>query len=545
MERPDAPLAAPPSSSALRDRLALLGAAALLLVPFLGKAVNIDGAFFLAIADNITRHPLHPYDFTYNWTGRLDYVWDEMKNPPFIFYFQALLLKLGIRSDAGLNACFLIFPAAALLGMLALARKTVRRPLYPCLLLLASPAFLVSATSIMMDVALIAFYTVAVAAFVAGAEEDRNDLRLLAGVAGALAVLTKYFALSLIPLLGAYALLRRKDLRANLVVLLLPAAAYLLWHLHGVAFHGRGHLLNAMAYGAARHESWLHLLRQAIATLTFTGGLLAAPLLSFAPLGRVRGSLALVAGIALSAALLAAAEQRLAFPATGANRVLFIAFATGAVVYFVKAAGDSLGRHDAFGWMLRMWLWGGVGFCLFFNWTVNARTVLLFAPPALLLFARWTEDAPRLRRGALALTLALGLVAAAADYQFAEFGRQEAVRAAERYGNGAGGRPVRFVGHWGFQYYMERAGFTHLDFGNPDLEPGDRVIVAEMHTVSNRSMRELPPRKSILGVYYRRPRIPVLTMNEFAGAGLHGSFLGLLPYTYSRLPLETVEVWAW
>lgn len=541
MERPDAPQAQPPSPGAARDRLILLGVALLLLVPFLWKPVNIDGAFFLAIAKNITSNPLHPYDFHYNWTGRMDYVWDEMKNPPFIFYFQALLLKLGIRSELGLNLSFLIFPATALLGMDALARRAVRRPLYPSLLLLLSPAFLVCATSIMMDTALLAFYTVAVAAFVAGAEEDRNDLRVLSGIAAALAVLTKYFALSLIPLLGAYALLRRKNLRANLLVLLLPAGTYLLWHLYGVILHGQAHLFSAIHYGAARHGSWTEDLRQAIATLTFTGGLLAVPLLSFAPLGRRRGPLALILALGFSAGLLRLAEHRLGFPATGPNRVLFLAFSAGALLFLELALRDTLARHDPFGWLLRLWLWGGVAFCLL-NWTVNARTVLLFAPPALLLFARWTEEAPWLRRGALALTLALGLVVAAADYDFATFGPREAAWAVGRFG--AGSR-VRFIGHWGFQYYMERAGFHHVDFGNPDLEPGDRVIIAKTHTASNRPLRELPPARAIVTIHYQRPRIPILTTNPFAGAGLHGSFLGLLPFVYSRLPLETVEVREW
>lgn len=532
----------PPSSSPRRDRLALLVVVLLLLLPFLRKAVNIDGAFFLAIADHITQNPLHPYDFHYNWTGRLDYIWDEMKNPPFIFYFQALLLRLFGRSELLLNAAFLIFPVAAAMAMYALARRRLARPRYASLLLVVSPAFLVSSASLMMDVALLAFYSTAVACFVAGAEQDRNDLRFAAGLAAAIAVLTKYFALTLIPLLAVYAILFRKDLTKNLAVLLLPIVAYTLWHLHGVYYHGTGHFLNAMAYGADRHAHPGHFLRQTISTLTFMGGLLAAPLLAFLPFGRKRAAIGMVLGFAAAIALLWKAESALHFQVSAPNRVLLVLLAAGTLVYLARALSDLFSRQDPFGWLLRLWLWGGIIFCFYFNWTVNARTVLLFAPPALILFARWTENNAALRRTAIALGLAIGLLVSLADYEFAEFGRREAAWVSNRYGDD---ERVRFVGHWGFQYYMEQAGYRHIDFGNPALESGDRAIIPMMHTASNRPLRELPKRHRIEGVYYRSTWLPVRVMNSHAGAGLHGSFLGLLPFAYSELPVDVVEIWRW
>jgi hypothetical protein len=520
-----------------------LGLPLVILVPFLGKAIHIDDAFFLAIADHITRDPLHPYDFRYNWTGHLDYVWDEMKNPPFIFYFQAFILRFVGRSEPVLHIIFLLYPIAASLAMYALARRVVRRPLYPTLLLLLCPAFLVSATSIMMDVPMLAFYMTAVACFVTGAEQNRPGSIIAAGLAASLAILTKYFALSLIPLLAAYALLVRKNLRRNLFVLFLPATAFAAWHLHGEAFHGGGHLWKAMSYQADHHAQWRHVLRQSIATLTFTGGLLVVPLLSTGGFRTKRASvLAACAGVAVSIGLLFVTKKVFSLSYNSLNEILFLLFAIGTVVFLIHAFADTLRAHDPLGWLLRLWLWGGLFFCFYLNWTVNARTILLFAPPALLLYACWTEENKWLRRGAVTLTLALGVVVAIADYDLAEFGRNEADRISRRYTN----KPrVHFIGHWGFQYYMEEAGFTHVDFRNPGLRQGDTLVIPMHHSVSNRPLGELHFPGSQVDLTYYGSALPVAVMNSEAGAGLHGSFLGFLPFAYSRQPIEIVRVFRW
>jgi hypothetical protein len=524
------------------EGLVLLGLPLVLLLPFLTKAVNIDDAFFLAIADHITHDPLHPYDFHYNWTGHLDYVWNEMKNPPFIFYFQAFILRFLGRSELVLHTVFLVYPLAASLAMAALARRVVRRPLYPTFLLIACPAFLVSASSLMMDVPVLAFYLLAVVSFVAGAEQDRAAPRIAAGLAAALAVLTKYFALSLIPLLAAYALLHRKNLARNLSVLLLPAAAFAAWHLYGEIFHGGGHLWKAMSYRSGEHLRWAHILRQLTATLTFTGGLLVVPILCLGTL-RTRADNAVAVAVATGASLglLLMARDTLGFSSSWQNQALFVLLAAGSILFLIRAIGDTLGRHDPLGWLLRLWFWGGLLFCLAFNWTVNARTVVLFAPPALLLFARWTEVSPWRRRCALILTLALGLLVTLADDNLAEFGRREAALVSKRSGK----ERVYFIGHWGFQYYMEQAGYEHVDFRNPPPRRGGRLVVPTMHLIANRPLRELFLPGRPIATYQCRSRLPLLVMNREAGAGLHGSFLGILPFAYSHRPLEVVRVYRW
>ena len=130
----------------------------------------------------------------------------------------------------------------------------------------------------------------------------------------------------------------------------------------------------------------------------------------------------------------------------------------------------------------------------------------------------------------------------AADAELAEFGRSEAVRV-ERELGGQRAQRVRFVGHWGFQHYMEAAGYEHVDLAGAVLRPGDVVVAPEMHQVANGGIDALVPRRR--AVKERPRRLPIAVMDPEAGAGLHGSFLGPLPFAPSTGPLERVEVLRW
>jgi 4-amino-4-deoxy-L-arabinose transferase-like glycosyltransferase len=93
-----------------------------------------------------------------------------------------------------------------------------------------TPVFLVSATTVMCDVAMLGFWTWAMAQWVEGVRtSDRRRLTLAVALAAA-CVLTKYNGITLLPLLWVYAVayrgrLDRRD--ALLVVPLLVLAAWL------------------------------------------------------------------------------------------------------------------------------------------------------------------------------------------------------------------------------------------------------------------------------------------------------------------------------
>jgi hypothetical protein len=93
-----------------------------------------------------------------------------------------------------------------------------------------------------------------------------------------------------------------------------------------------------------------------------------------------------------------------------------------------------------------------------------------------------SERARRAVRGPLALGSALGLLFAAADFADAVAVRDAVARASlrlEALGAGKGPRRVWYLGHWGFQFYAERAGMKAVVPGHSRLRRGDWLVVPE------------------------------------------------------------------
>ncbi len=119
-------------------------------------------------------------------------------------------------------------------------------------------------------------------AVAAGAERGSHLDPLLAACLIALAVVTKYFAVALVPLLLAYSLLRWQRVKWRIAYLLIPVAACVAYDHVMHVLYGRSMLLTAGSY-AISIGGKTDYLQRAIATLCFTGGCLIA-VLFYAPL---------------------------------------------------------------------------------------------------------------------------------------------------------------------------------------------------------------------------------------------------------------------
>jgi hypothetical protein len=75
--------------------------------------------------------------------------------------------------------------------------------------------------------------------------------------------------------------------------------------------------------------------------------------------------------------------------------------------------------------------------------------------------------------------IALGVAVAAIDVLDAFPEQSCAERAAERTADRSAGSTVWFAGHWGFQYYCERAGMKQLIPGKTELMEGDLLVLPE------------------------------------------------------------------
>ncbi len=188
---PDA-TAAPPLG--LRTELAALGALVVLpLLPFLGKAFSIDAPVFLAMARQILEAPADPYGFDMVWDSSSPHAAAFNRNPPLLSYYLAPFVALFGDSEVALHGAALPFAVTAAFAFYGIARRVAGDGLAPAALLVATPAFLVLATTLMLDVPVLACMLVAVYALLRSAEPGApGGWAWLSGAAAAAAGLAKY-----------------------------------------------------------------------------------------------------------------------------------------------------------------------------------------------------------------------------------------------------------------------------------------------------------------------------------------------------------------
>jgi len=211
-------------NSATRDAFLAIVVVIAALVPFLNKAFHIDDPLFLWMAQQISQHPTDPYGFSVNWYVSAKPMFSIMQNPPLNAYYIALAAKFFGWSELALHGAFLVPAVAAVLGTFFLAQRLSGSPLLGALLVLFTPVFLVSATTVMCDVWLLALWVWSVHCWLRGLERHSYWLLLLASLLVAAAALTKYFGVSLVPLLAAYTVARERRLTSRLLFLLIPNA---------------------------------------------------------------------------------------------------------------------------------------------------------------------------------------------------------------------------------------------------------------------------------------------------------------------------------
>jgi hypothetical protein len=521
----------------------------LVLAPFAGKAFHIDDPLFLKAARQIAAHPFDPYGFRVNWYGDEMPMSEVTKNPPLAAYaIAAAAAPFGFK-EAPLHLVFFVPAVFAVIGTSLLARRFGGSPFLAGACVLATPVFLVSATGLMCDVTMLALWIGAVDLWLVGIERDDRRRLIGSAILVSAAVLTKYFAMSLIPLLAAWTLLRRDRPWRRLAFLALPLAVLVAYQLGTQHLYGRGLLLDAAdwATGEGRRGSGFQL-AQGLVGLAFAGGcllpaLVYAPRLwsrSFLAAGIVAGALA---GVALASGALEPGGVVLPPDARLAGGIQFALFVAGGVSVLGLAVAELFERRDPDTVLLALWLLGTFVFASFVNWSVNGRSILPMAPAAAILVARRLGGARSSQKAAalvfapLAVALAISVVVAIGDYRLAGTGRDEAAAIA-RASAGRGGT-LWFFGHWGFQHYMEAIGAKPIDAATSRPAPGDAIAVPSNNT-NTRSV----PDAWIASKEMIEPGGPrwVTTLHPALGAGFYASSFGPLPYSFGEPPPERCEL---
>ena len=530
-----------PLKGARAEALFLTAACLLLLLPFVNKPVHMDDPCYVWAAQQIVEKPWDYYGFSINWYGYDMPMYEVNQNPPLVSYYLAIFGAAFGWREWVLHLAMILPALGVALGVWKLASRFSGMPLYATLILIVCPAFLVSATTLMVEVPMLCLYVWAIEAWCRGLDDKRHAWFALAAVLAALCTFSKYFGLTLLPLLLVYTLTQDRRNARYLLWLLLPGLALVAYGAWNVHLYGRSHVLDAFVYArgyAARSEA--NYAGRFLTTLAFTGAC-AAPLVFIAPLlWSRRQLLAWAVVLVCMSGFLALLVRSEAFPPASPELprtypwwfVLQLGLWTTAGLQILLLTLSSLVRQrDGTALFLFLWISGVFVFVWLLNWTVNARTVLPMLPPVAILAARRlaqrrSEETPDFGvalRWPLIASAALALWVAAADYSHAATARRAAIDISARNIPGT----LWFSGHWGFQYYLQNRGAKPFDLRSAQGAVGDAGVVA----LDNSNPIKVEPWSYVRAVRIEyRPTPGMVAMNYVAGAGFYSSQFGPLPF---------------
>jgi len=526
------------------------------LLPFCGRAFHVDDTLFVWAAKHIAKQPTNPYGFDLIWvTGRVP-MSEVTQNPPLASYYASLTGTVAGWSEHALHVAFLVPAVIVVLGTFRLAQRFTDSPLLAALAALLTPGFIVSALSVMCDVTMLAMWMLAAVFWIEGEDDDKPAYLVISGFLVGVAALTKYFGAALIPLLLMYSIMKRRQASRRLLILLIPIVLLAMYQIWTASLYEEGLLSRAASFAQVQRQSFqISSLASTLVAASFTGGcaltvlffslilwskkfLLACGTLS-------AGASALIlsgwTGLGLQMGGPSALEARREhWILIGGQLALYI---LGGIATLALAVTDFWRHRDGHSLFLMLWVVGTFIFAAFFNWTVNARSILPLIPATGILLARRIGHLPAwpnrrtVQVGAVLLvSAAISLWVAAGDTKLANTTRLAATKicdiAAREHST------LHFTGHWGFQYYMEACAAEPVDSSEP-IQPGDLVAVPDNNTDTG----HVPPER-VASTDIMEFRIPTgaTTINAQEGAGFYSAAWGPLPFALGPVSGERYEL---
>jgi 4-amino-4-deoxy-L-arabinose transferase-like glycosyltransferase len=519
-----------------KKRVALVAITVAALAPFLNKAFHVDDPLFIWIAQQIARHPFDPYGFDVNWSSFTQPMSVVMQNPPLCSYYIAAVAVVFGWSELALHFGFLFWAVLAILGTFAVVRRFDVDPFFAALFTLFAPVFLVSATSVMCDVMMLALWIWAIEFWLAGLDRQQRWRLFVSALLISAAALTKYFGIALVPLLAVYTIVRDRRGALNLAFLLIPVAVMSNYEFLTEEKYGRGLVSGAMAVSASvssatRPSNFAQLLMG----LAFFGGCFIGTILFV----RVRSRVLLVATL-LGLIVLGLSFKSLVvswiYIETNEAPIwieggLFAAIGLGILILSVA---NFFRTKNPQALLLLLWIVGTFLFATFFNWSITGRTFLPMAP-AVAIFAAQFCQRFQIQRWSKYLALfaaaVFSFLIAFADYRQAGSAREAARFFEKRFGSNPSA--VRFLGHWGFQFYMQQWNAMPFDRNNPKIVSGQTLVgpfgdqnVAKVQ-LQQIASREEPTFSTI-------PFVSTSALGS--GASFYSSFGGPLPWVINKIP---------
>ncbi len=519
------------------------------LLPFANKAFHIDDTAIIYSAREILISPLSWLsDASINWFGTPQPL-RHIIHPPLVPYYTALIIKTIGEGEYGMHLSFLIFPVIAVISLYLLGKRFTdeQAPLI-VLLFVFTPAFLTSATNIMEDIPLLALFLASLSCFIYGLDKNDKLFLILAGILMGLTSLIKYTGL-ILPLLALFYLLLKKRNPSRIFFSIMPFfIIFGLWCLYNlIYFHGLHIWELALLY---YHPGLTNFLTTTIGTLIYMGGMTICPLLFLALLQKRKDWFLYF--VTVWASLLLFIRLSAGSKYTSSRMAISVFFISLSLLILQKMAGSlKKEKADDYSDNVFLFMWFIMVFCynIFIQtWFAAPRYVLMLIPPLVLLlmkngwFSFWIKKKKAFYifiYAGIILNFILSVLVAYADYIYADSYRDFAKTYAKHVKED--GTKTWFRGHWGFQYYMEREGFTYLGL-NDKPQKGDMIILPFIcnHELLPESLKKGLEYKGITRYGMAYP---------FRIVSLDGSInsfyyrIGTIPYGISSEPFETFEAW--
>ena len=471
-----------------------------LRLPFLNQALQGDDILYLTEAEHGQIEPLHPKHTEYVFMGR-DIDMRGQSHPPLNAWFLAVLVAINKDvSEIPFHIAYLLFSLIAAFSALALARRFSPHPLLATLLFLATPAFVINGTSLESDVPFVALWLLATALYITAVDRNSTRWLLASSFAMALAALTAYQSIFLVPILFLYG---RKSRPAR-IASFTPLAILLAWN----AFE-------RLSTGALPAS----LLANYMTTYGFQ-----------ALAQKLKSAVALTGHLAW-----------LVFPALYLPSLLTIPFAIGAAIYDLNplfwasiAVGVGILIQCARRWrdFLAQWVLIFFAGALVIFFAGSARYLLPIALPIAILATQ--RSGLRLLQVSLGCSLALSLTLAAVNYQHWDGYRTFARSLA----SDSQSKRVWINGEWGLRYYLESEGGLPLRQGQA-IHPGEMVVSSKLgypiaFTTGGGVLASIA-RRTITSA------IPLRLVALQGRAAYSTTMLGLRPFDISLAPMDQLD----
>jgi hypothetical protein len=511
--------------------------AVLILAPFLSSPFTIDDPIYLREAQHALIDPLHPQAFSMVWSTDLNLRASQILPGGIAVPYLLIPAALAGCAEWAAHLTQLVLLLIAIYGTALLSLRLgldSASARWAALLTATCPAVLGMAGTVMPDVAAMAFTVLGMERIVACRGDRRSTQALAASLWLALAALTR--AHTILVLAPAFVLLLdglepdqiqssfRNFPARFLPVILTPLLFLLVSAVITDPESESANILSSMLQ--TRAGSVGIFIRNLCAFLTHF--LLVIPLTI--PWLILRGR-------HLSRPLLAIAAI---FAVAFYSRVGPAAFAAGATLLVLgDILLDALERLDRL--QLALWLWLLLALPVVVYIHLPSKYLLPCVPAAVILVIRLAaaNRAPVrwLLPAVSAAGAVLGLLILLAARDLAETQRRAATDLIAPHAKIF--ERVWCSGHWGFQWYAEKAGAHPVTLEPPLPQPGDIIVVSQIDLA--RFPRTWQSKQVLQHVTY--PNAYGRVMDLQAGAGFFSSVWGFLPWVPGSGDANTFEVW--